>query len=183
MRNVSRRAVLGSLVGLAGIAMGGCGYALAGRGSFLPRDITSVGIPVLANSTTFLDIENPLTERIRDEFIGRGRYRVLPSDTGADALLKGTITGVSVSPIGLTEQQIASRYAFSMSMSVEFRDLRTNDVLWSNSSMVFRGEYELNTRGVAVVEGATFVAQERAAFDRIATDVARTVVTAVLEAF
>jgi len=180
---VSRRSVITLLALAPSLAMSGCGYSLAGRGSFLPSDIKVVGVPMLLNSTTFLDVETLLTERIREELIGRGRYRVVPSDTGADALLKGTITGVSVAPAALNAQQFASRYTFALSMSVEFRDLRTNDVLWSNSSMTFRGEYELNTSGAAVVEGATFVAQERAAFDRIATDVARTVVTAVLEAF
>ncbi len=180
---LTRRALLGLMLRLSPVALAGCGYSLAGRGSFLPADIKVVGVPMLVNSTTFLDIENLLTERIRNELIGRGRYRVVSDATGADAVLSGTITGVSVSPVGFTEQQFASRYAFLLSMHVQFKDLRSGDVLWSNSAMTFRGEYELNTRGQAVVEGATFLAQERAAFDRISTDLARTVVSAVLEAF
>jgi len=65
----------------------GCGYALAGRGSFLPTDIRVVGIPQLVNRTTFFDVEQILTEKIRNEFIGRGKYRVVPEATGADAVL------------------------------------------------------------------------------------------------
>ncbi len=174
--------MLGVLVAPAALALAGCGYALSGRGSFLPSYIKIVGVPPIENRSTFLDVENLLTERVRNELIGRGRYKVVPDAIG-DAVLSAIVSGISVYPVGFTDQNLASRYVFALSMEVEFKSLRTGDVLWSNSSMTFRGEYELNTRGQAVVEGATFVAQERAAFDRIATDVARTVVNAVLEAF
>jgi len=56
-------------------------------------------------------------------------------------------------------------------------------VLWSNDSLTFREEYELATRGSTAIEGAVFLDQERSSFDRIANDIARTVVTAILEAF
>ena len=56
----------------------GCGYSLAGRGSFLPDYIRVVGIPQLVNNSTFFQVEQILTEKIRTEFIGRGRYTVLP---------------------------------------------------------------------------------------------------------
>jgi hypothetical protein len=70
-----------------------------------------------------------------------------------------------------------------LTMKVEFTDARTNQVLWSTSALTFREEYELTTRSNVALEGATFLTQERTAFDRIADDVARTVVTAIVEAF
>ena len=68
-------------------------------------------------------------------------------------------------------------------MKVAFTDSRTNEVLWSNDALTFRGEYELTTRGNTEIQGAAFVDQERSSVDRIASDVARTVVTSILEAF
>jgi hypothetical protein len=68
-------------------------------------------------------------------------------------------------------------------MRVQFTDSTTGEVLWSNDSLVFREEYELTTRSNTALEGASFLSQERNAFDRISDDVARTVVTAILEAF
>lgn len=165
------------------LASSGCGYALAGRGSFLPTDIRVVAIPQLENLSTFFNVEQVLTEKITAEFIGRGQYRVITEPAGADAVLNGTVTGMTVSPIGFTEQQLASRYLFTMTMRVSFNDLRTSTVLWSNDALVFRGEYELATRGTQALEGASFLDQERSSFDRIATDAARSVVTAILEAF
>jgi hypothetical protein len=168
---------------LACLSFSACGYSLAGRGAFLPAYIQTVAIPQLVNRTAFFDVEQILTEKIRAEFIGRGKYRIVPEPAGADAVLSGEVLNIYVQPSGYTEGQLASRYAFTMTMKVAFTDARTNEVLWSNDALTFREEYEFATRGNAAIEVAAFLDQERAAFDRIATDVARTVVTAILEAF
>ena len=56
----------------------GCGYALAGRGSFLPDYIKTIGVPTFANRTTVFNLETQLTQKVRAEFIGRGKYQILP---------------------------------------------------------------------------------------------------------
>jgi hypothetical protein len=162
----------------------GCGYALAGRGSFLPDYIRVVGIPPIENRSTYQQVELVLTEKIRTEFIGRGKYTVVPEASGSDAVLSGEITSISAQPVGFNESQLASRYLFIMTMKVQLTDARTNMVLWSNDALTFREESELTTRSANnVIEGGAFLDQERSSFDRIAGDVARTVVTAILEAF
>jgi len=165
------------------LAASGCGYALAGRGSFLPATIRTVGIPKLDNRTTFFQVEDVFTDKIRAEFIGRGKYAVSPEAAGADAVLTGMVLGIAVTPVGINEQQLASRYLFTVSMRIEFTETATREVLWSNDSLVFRGEYELQTRTAENIRGESFLDQERSSMDRIGTDVARTVVTAILEAF
>lgn len=172
-----------SMLLVLGFTASGCGYALAGRGSFLPDYIRVIGIPQLVNSSTFFQVEQILTEKIRTEFIGRGQYTVIPTPEGADAVVTGTVTSITVQPVGFTEQQLASRYLFTLTMQVEFTDVRTGQVLWSNSALTFREEYELTTRSDTALEGATFLSQEQSSFDRIADDVAGTVVTAIVEAF
>ena len=161
----------------------GCGYALAGRGSFLPTDIRVVGIPQLVNRTTFFDVEQILTEKIRNEFIGRGKYRVVPEATGADAVLNAEVTSITLSPVAFTTAQLASRYQFVLTMKVDFTDARVNKSLWENSALSFTGEYDLTSTAGNTIEASSFVDQQRSSFDRIATDVARTVVTAIVEAF
>jgi hypothetical protein len=164
-------------------ASSGCGYALAGRGAFLPEYIRVVAIPQLANASTFFQVEQILTEKIRGEFIGRGKYTVVPDVTGADAVVSGAITGITITPAAFNEQQLATRYLFTLTMKVAFIDTRTNQALWSNDALTFREEYELSTRSNQALQGAEFLSQERSSFDRIANDVARTVVTAIVEAF
>jgi hypothetical protein len=167
---------------LAG-ASSGCGYALAGRGSFLPAYIRVVAIPPLENRTTFFQVEQVLTEKIRTEFISRGKYNVIATPTGAQAVLSGAITSITVQPVGFTDQQLSSRYLFTLTMRVQFVDATTNMVLWSNESLTFREEVDLTTRSDTALEGAAFLDQERSSFERISPDVARTVVSAILEAF
>ena len=171
------------VVGWLSLASAGCGYALAGRGSFLPTDIRVVGIPQLVNRTTYFDVEQILTEKIRNEFIGRGKYRVVPEAGDSDAVLNAEIVSITLSPIGLTTGQLASRYQFVLTMKVDFVDARINKSLWANDALSFTGEYDLTSNAGNAIDASSFVDQQRSAFDRMATDVARTVVTAIVEAF
>ena len=164
------------------IAASGCGYALAGRGSFLPSYIRTVGIPPIENRTTFYRTEQILTEKVRAEFIGRGKYRIVPDANGADAMLTAELASIIVQPAALAQGGLASRFLFTVVMRASFTDVRTSEVLWSNDQLVFREEYEFNNLSAAV-EGATFLDTQGPAFDRISTDIARSIVTAIVEAF
>lgn len=149
----------------------------------MPADIRIVGVPLFENRSTVFQIEEVLTEKIRTEFIGRGKYSVRPEAEGADAVLSGQILSAALQLTALNELQIASRYVFIVSMRVQFTDTRTNAVLWSNEALTFREEYNLASSSGGTIDSTAFLDQERGSFDRIATDVARTVVTAILEAF
>lgn len=164
------------------ISGGGCGYTLAGRGSFLPAYIKAVGIPQFTNHTTVFNAETLLTDRVRREFIGRGKYTVLPTIEGVDATLVGDIASISVAPASFTATQLASRYVIAMSVRIQFRDTHTNTLVWENPSLVFRQEYEA-TSGSGVQDPNAFFGQEAGALERVSTDFARTIVSAILEAF
>jgi hypothetical protein len=180
--NVSRRQALraGLLVPLA--AATGCGYSLAGRGSFLPSYIRKIGVPMFTNQTPVFDVERRVTERVRAELIGRGRYTVEPSTTGVDAILAGEISSITIQPAAFTERQQASRYAIILSAKIDFTDLKTNKVIWSNPSMQFRDEFEVSTSTV-VTDPNAFFGQDVNALERLAAEFARSVVSAILEAF
>src|ERR1700736_4089792 len=99
-----------ALVLASALASGSCGYALAGHGSFLPDSIKIIGVPPFTNTTSFFDIGQILTDKVRTEFIGRGRYQIIPEATGADAVLVGTISSITIVPTAFSPQQQASRY-------------------------------------------------------------------------
>lgn len=170
------------MLGVVVLALTGCGYSLAGRGSFLPSYITVIGVPTFSNQTAVFDVEQLLTQRVRAEFIGRGKYRVVPDRTGVDALLLGEITSINVTPAALNEQGQATRYLVAFVMSIEFRDVKEDKVLWQNPSLVFREEYEVTTVTTAP-DPAAFFGQSSNAVERIANDFAKTVVSSILEAF
>jgi outer membrane lipopolysaccharide assembly protein LptE/RlpB len=181
--NTHRRLALVTLTALlAAASLPGCGYSLAGRGSFLPTYIQTIGVPPFLNLTTVIDAERILTERVQREFIGRGKFKVVPNRTGVDALVTGSITSISFTPAGLTTQQQASRYALTVTANIEFKDLKTNKVLWANPSMQFRDEFEVSTASSAQDANA-FFGQNADALDRVATEFARAIVSAIVEAF
>src|SRR4051794_33214720 len=171
------------LLGVLGLATApGCGYALAGRGSFLPAYIQTIGIPTFVNRTAVFNLETILTQKVRAEFIGRGKYQVLPEATGVDALLTGEVTSVNIAPSSFTTQQLATRYALTLTARIELRDQRENKVLWENSSVMFRQEYEA-TGGRSPTDPNAFFQQDTNVLERISTEFARTIVSAILEAF
>jgi len=160
----------------------GCGYALAGRGSFLPSYIQRIGIPTFINRTPVFNLETLLTQKVRGEFIGRGKYQILPESTNVDALMTGEVTSVSITPVSFTQEQLASRYALTLTARIELRDLRENKVLWENPSVTFRQEYDATT-GRDSTDPAAYFQQDINSLERISTEFARTIVSAILEAF
>lgn len=170
------------LVVLLALLSASCGYSLAGRGSFLPAYIRIVGVPQFVNNTPYFEIEQLFTEKVRAEFIGRGRYQVMPQATGVDAVLRGSITTVTILPANFNDQQQATRYAITITMAIEFVDLRTDKALWENPTMTFREEYDMPPEFQAD-DPQAFLGQGGNALQRVATDFARTVVSAILEAF
>jgi hypothetical protein len=173
---------LASLMILATLSGSACGYSLAGRGSFLPDYIKTIGIPTFANRTPIFNLETQMTQKVRSEFIGRGHYQIVPDAGNVDALLTGEISAVSVQPVSFNTQQLASRYTITMSARVELRDVKENKVLWENPSLVFRQEYEAQS-GDTALDPAAFFGQDANALDRMTTEFARTIVSAILEAF
>jgi hypothetical protein len=174
-----------AVVALALSSLSGCGYALAGRGSFLPEYIRTIGVPLLVNNTPAFDVEQALTQRVRETFIARGRYKVVPDSTDADALLTGEITALTASPSGFDEQQRATRYVVVVVVKMEFRDLRQDRILWENAALTFREEYDLATivSGGTVADTNVFFGSGSNALERLSADFAKTVVSSILEAF
>ncbi len=166
----------------SGWALPACGYSLAGRGSFLPASIKVIGIPMFVNNTPIFELEKRITPRVVSEFVGRGKYKVQQDTNGVDALLSGEISSISVTPATFTDERQASKYVITVVTKIEFKDVKADKVLWSNPNLVFREDYEV-TNTANVTDPAAFLGQDVNAVDRLAVELARTIVSAILEAF
>ena len=175
-----RRAYLHGLVFVALLTSVACGYSLAGRGSFLPPHIKTIGVPTFTNLTSTPDIDRRISERVRSELIGRGKYKVETTATGVDAVIVGEIASISIQPSAYNAQRQATRYQVILTAKIEFRDVSNNRVIWSNPSMQFREEHEMSA---TIADVNAFFGQDVNALDRLAEDFARTLVSAILEAF
>lgn len=164
------------------VILSGCGYALTGRGSNLPSNIRTVGVPLFTNTTPIYELEQKLTERVRLEMVSRGKYKVQPDETGTDAVLTGEVVSVAIQPTAFNSEQLATRYAFNLVVKVSFVDTRTKKTLYENQALTFREEYEVSS-GLVASDASAFLGQNTQALDRIANDFGRTVVASILEAF
>jgi lipopolysaccharide assembly LptE-like protein len=167
---------------LSAVLTGACGYSLAGRGSFLPSYIKTIGVPQFTNRTAVFDVDRIVSEQVRNELAGRGKYTVVPNETGVDALLTGEIESIAIAPAAFNAQQQATRYVLILTARVEFKDVKANKILWSNPGMQFREEYDVTTANDAL-DPTAFFGQNTNALMRLATEFARSVVSAILEAF
>ena len=168
---------------LAAAGTSSCGYALAGRGSFLPAYIRVLGIPMFGNATPFQTVDQVFTQKVRIEFQSSRRYTVVPTDEGADGIVRGEITSISLNPVSLTDAQLASRLRVTVVVKIAFEDVKAQKVLWENPSLSFSDEYELANPGTAGGDVSAFIGNERVAMDRLSEDFARSIVSAILEAF
>jgi hypothetical protein len=182
-----RKSSLAALLLAVALASNGCGYALAGRGNFLPTYIRTIGIPTFENHTSFFQMAELATDKVRTEFIGRGNYKIVPEATGADALLVGAITNVSVVPTNFSAEQQASRYTITVTANIQLRDVQKDAILWSNPAISIREEYDatssITNDPSGFVDPSAFFTQESNALDRISSEFSRSVVSAILEAF
>lgn len=163
-------------------SLAACGYALAGRGNTLPAHIKVIAVPQFVNETDEPDLDTLLTEAVRQELQGRGRFTVLSETGGAHAILSARITQRVPRATAFTESRQVSRYEVTVIAAVTFRDETKNEMIWSNPSLRVSEEYDLGGAAAPADLTALF-RQDKNALDRIARAFARNVVTSILEAF
>ena len=153
-----------------------CGYQVAGRANLLPPDIKTIAVPIFVNDTPKFRVEQKISAAVTREFIERTRFRVTANPSEADAVLKGTVKDVSsgVVTFDLTTGR-ATTMQVQVTASIELVDLHTQKVLFSNSNYVFREQYQINPNTSVLFE------EEEPALDRLSRDLARTLVTEILE--
>ncbi len=168
---------LGALAGLLlfGLAavLPGCGYKLSGRNTFLPERIRVIMVAPFENRTQRPEIEQRVTEEVARELAKRGRYKVVSDRSHADALLEGAITEYRSSPVQLDAQGRATRLETVVTLQATLHDLSKETVLWSQSGLVFREQYDVQAE----------VLQENLALDQIAQGAAAALVNSMFEGF
>jgi hypothetical protein len=112
------------------------------------------------------------------EFITRTRYKVVSDPQQADAVLTGAVLRYNYYPTTYDPAtNRASAALFSLVLDLTLQERATGAVLFSRRSLEFRERYEVS------VNPDSYFEESDAALARVSRDVARTVVSAVLERF
>ena len=166
---------LGCLVTVFGVY--GCGYALVGQASNLPEHVQSIYLEPIVNETRRPQVDQIVTRAIAEELVTRKRFRLADREGDADAVLRGAITQFNVRPISFDANGAATEYQTTINARMEFRDLTTDEVLWSNDRYTYRDNYLVDP------SAESFFDRERIALERTAVEFARTMVIDLLEGF
>ncbi len=156
---------------LTGVAA--CGYSVRGQ---LPAHIKTVAVPMFVNRTSEPRVESFLTTAVVRAFSTNGRLTVVgPSD--ADGILEGEIVDYALSPIAFDSRANVTEYRLSVSMNLRFRDVRQGKVLLDQRNV---GEYsDFQVTGPV----STTLVLEQAGLEAAALNIARAIVTSVIERF
>jgi hypothetical protein len=156
----------------------GCGYHVAGRGASLPPEIKTIAVVAFENKTTRHRIEQRLTEAVVREFLARTKYRIVPEEKEADAVLRGEVLSVESSAVLFDANTgRATTMVVTVRMKVRFAERPSGNLLYENNEFLFREEYEIST------DVASFFEEQDPALDRLSRDFAATLVSAILENF
>jgi len=161
-----------------------CGYALVGRGITTDASIKRIGVPTFRDTTGKPNLDQILTRKVIEELLRRGRFDVVQQATGVDALVDGEIVSYNATPVGFeggqadtATQTTASRYAVTVTVKVKYTKVGGTEPMWANDSFSFRDEYDVGS------DASAFFDQEGPALDRLGQAFARSLVSAMLEAF
>jgi Lipopolysaccharide-assembly len=180
--SAGRALALLALLALA-VPGAGCGYALVGKGVTTDVSIKRIGVPLFRDLTGKPGLDQKITQKVIEELLKRGRFDVVATTTGVDAVLEGELLNYSVVPVGFSEDGTganrtqASRYAISLTARVKYGKVGEKEPIWASDSFQFRDEYDIGS------DPATFFDREDQSLDRLATSFARNLVAAMLEAF
>lgn len=156
----------------------GCGYHVGGKSDLLPKNIHTVAIPPFKNLTVRYNLADRLAAAITREFISRSRYQIITDPTQADAVLTGTILNFASYPtIFDPATGRAAGVQIQVNLQLTFVERATGKVLFTRPNYDFRERYEVS------VDQTQYFEESGQGLERLSRDVARTLLSAILEAF
>jgi hypothetical protein len=167
-----------TLLCIAALFATGCGYHVGGKADLIPKNIKTIAIPAFANGTERYKLARLLAVNVTQEFISRTKYNIVADPNQADAVLKGTLSRFLVSQV--ISDPVSGRATGAeivVTLQVTLTERATGKVLFTQPSQEYRERYEIST------DPQTYFDESGTAIERVARDMARSVVTAILEAF
>ncbi len=162
-------------------ALGGCGYALVGKGVTVDKSIRKIGVPQFRDLTGRPGLAQKVSQAVVEELLKRGNWEVVTQSTEVDALLDAELTNYSVVPVGfgnIGDQTTGStRYSIVLSARATYSKTGVSEPMWQNDSFSEKDDYDVGE------DPGTFVDREDQALDRLVQAFARKLVAEMLEAF
>jgi outer membrane lipopolysaccharide assembly protein LptE/RlpB len=167
---------------LAVLSLSSCGYHVAGQADMVPKSVKVIAIPAFDNITVRYKLTDQLPNAIAHEFISRTRYRVVSDPQQADAVLKGAVVNYTSFPTVFDQTTgRASGLQVNVRLQVSLVERATGKVLFSRPSYEYHQRYEISVSGANAAQ--QYFEESSTALQRLSGDVARDIVSAILENF
>jgi hypothetical protein len=158
------------------IALTGCGYHVSGHGDMLPKTIKTIAVPAFGNLTSRYKLARTLPSDITRELLSRTGYKIVADPNQADAVLTGTLHNFVAYPT-ISAGGRSTTVEAVVTLQLTLTNRATKAVLFSRPGAEFRERYEIS------IDPKAYFDESGTAMERLSKSVARSVVSAILEAF
>lgn len=155
-----------------------CGYRAGTQSDLIPATASTIAVPAFGNGTVRYKLTDRMPAAIAKEFITRTKYRVVTDPDRADIVLNGAILNYNFYPIIFDDvRQRANVAELRVTLQLSLTDRATGKVLYQRSGFDINERYQISPDPSEYFEESDF------ALRRASEQVARQVVTQILQAF
>jgi outer membrane lipopolysaccharide assembly protein LptE/RlpB len=159
------------------LLLSACGYEMGGKSSLLPKDAHTIAIAPFTNASIHFTLSNYLAAQVSREFISRTRYRLVSDTSKADIVFRGSIANMT-SGGTLYDNTTGRTTAGQITVWIQYKVYdRGGKILIDKPSLEFHQPYEIS------VNPAQYFDESEAAMQRLSGDVAKSIVSSILEQF
>jgi hypothetical protein len=163
---IARRKIrAGVLLVLAALLLAGCGYSwVGGRGSFAPG-VRTIFVDVFTNNTSEANADSIFRVAFNNQIVQNGHFKLAQSPEEADAVFRGTLLGLSSSPLSYKAANLSAEDRITVTLRLSLEERETGKVLWANDAYTGTGDYPVTSVGATE-------ASRRNALTKLANDTA-----------
>jgi hypothetical protein len=173
IRNLSAMALLATLLWTAG-----CGYHVGGQGDLVPKDIQTIAVLPFRNLTTRYRLPDAFQQAISREFIARTRFQIVRDKENADAILDGVINQVQALPMIFDPATgKATIVSIAVYLQLTLTERATGKVIYRRPLFEVHNQYEI------ALNANQYFDESSLALQRVSSDLARSVVSGIMENF
>ncbi|MEN6317306.1 MAG: LptE family protein [Syntrophaceae bacterium] len=113
------------------LLLSGCGYHFKPGGENIDKKIQTVFVDNFPNRTSEANIENIFRTAFIDQFVTGGRFKLVDRREIADAVFKGSIDSLTVSPLSYQKSNFAAEERATVTMDLLFEEQGSRNIIWS----------------------------------------------------
>jgi hypothetical protein len=162
----------------ASLLVSSCGYHTGARGDLVPKNIQTIAVMPFRNLSTRYRLSDAFQQAISREFIARTRFQIVRNRENADAILDGTINQVLAGPMVFDPATgKATIVSISVYLQLSLTERATGKVIYRRPLFEVHNNYEI------ALNANQYFDESSLALQRVSADLARNVVSGIMENF